>query len=165
MEKWGEASEDPGKRRYRALARGRHRVKGEPRAHDGIIRPFPPGFFAPCPPPNPCPGLGSLPWACWGLSVPFKVPGPPPLFRLPQVSQQKPPFAWLRNKPLGEPMRQQLDQLQRPSAHISVPGQACWHPAILFWASPTAWSPSHAAPMVAIYGGDSKGLEAGRWPC
>ena len=58
-------------------------------------------------------------------------------------------------------MRQQLDQLQRPSSHISVPGQACWHPAKLFRASPTAWSPSCVGPMAAICGGASKGLEAG----
>lgn len=50
-------------------------------------------------------------------------------------------------------MRQQLDQLQRPSAHISVPGQACWHPAKLLRTSSTAWSPSHVAPMATLYGG------------
>lgn len=66
----------------------------------------------------------------------FQLAGPSPLLRLPQVSRQKPPFAWLWNQPLGEQMRQQLDQLQRLSAHISVPGQAHWHPAKLFWASP-----------------------------
>lgn len=82
------------------------------------------------------------------------------LLRLPQVSQQKPSFAWLWNKPLGEPMRQQLDQLQRPSTHISVPGQAFWHPTKLFWASPTAWSPSCVGPMAALCGGASKGLAA-----
>lgn len=38
------------------------------------------------------PKLGSLPWACWGLSMPFKVPGSPPLLRLPHGFQQKPPF-------------------------------------------------------------------------
>ena len=109
--------------------------------------------------------LGFLPWACWGLSGPFNVPGPPPLLRLPQVSRQKPPFAWLWNQPLGKQMRQQLDQLQRPSAHISVPGQARWHPAKLFWASLTAWSPSHVAPMTGLHGEASEGLEARRWPC
>jgi hypothetical protein len=101
---------------------------------DENLSPFPPGYFAPCLSPLP-PRLGSLPWACWGLSVPFKVLGSPPLLRLPQVSQPKPPFAWLWNKPLGELMRQQLDQLQRPCAHISVPGQAYWHPAKLLQAS------------------------------
>ena len=109
--------------------------------------------------------LGFLPWACWGLSGPFNVPGPPPLLRLPQVSRQKPPFAWLWNQPLGKQMRQQLDQLQRPSAHISVPGQARWHPAKLFWASLTAWYPSHVAPMTGLHGEASEGLEARRWPC
>ena len=92
--------------------------------------------------------------------MPFKMPGTPPLLSLPQVSQQKSPFAWLWNKPLGKPMRQQLDQLQRPSAHIFVPGQACWHPAKLFWASPTAWSPSNVGLVVTICGRASKGLEA-----
>lgn len=79
--------------------------------------------------------------------MPFKALGPPPFFRLPQVSHQKPPFAWLWNKALGEPMRQQLDQLQRPSAHIFVPGQACWHSATLPGpalrsALPPMWPPS-----------------------
>lgn len=62
-------------------------------------------------------------------------------------------------------MRQQLDQLQRPSAHISVPRQAYSHPANLFWASLTTWSPTCVAPMEAINGGASKELEATRWPC
>lgn len=123
----------------------------------GISGPSLPASLLPA---HPFPQLGSLPWACWSLSMPFKVPGPPPLLRLPQVSQQKPPFAWLWNKPLGEPMRQQLDQLQRPSAHISVPGQACWHPAKLVWASLTAWSSSCVGPVASICGEPSKGLEA-----
>lgn len=157
MKKEGQAGKDPGKRRYRASARGRHRVKGEPRAHDGNIRPSPPGFFAPCPPPTTpklrlCPGHAGV---CQCLSKCRAL-------HLSSGSlksrKQKPPFVWLRNKPLGKPMRQQLDQLQRPSAHISVPGQACWHPAKLFWASPTAWS-SCVGPMAAICGGASKGLE------
>lgn len=116
------------------------------------------------PPPQPH-RLGSLPRACWGLSGPFNMPGPPHLLRLPQVSQQKPPFAWLWNQPLGEQMRQQLDQLQGPSAHSSVPGQAWWHPAKLFRASLTAWSPSHVVPMGALHGGASEELEARSWPC
>lgn len=150
-------SEDPGKRR--------HRVKRQPRAHDGKVRPFPwvsllPVHLLPQPW-----QLGFLPWACWGLSGPFNLQGPPPLLRLPQVSRQKPPFAWLWNQPLGEQMRQQLDQLQRLSAHISVPGQAHWHPAKLFWASLTARSPSHVSPMTALHGGASEGLGAWRWPC
>lgn len=108
----------------------------------------------------PTPQLGSLPWACCALSVPFKVPGPPPFLWLLQMSQQKPPFPWLWNKPLGEPMRQQLDQLQRPSAHFSVPGQACWHPAKLFSASSTASSTAcRVAPIDTIDVGASKGLD------
>lgn len=56
-----------------------------------------PSLWAPLHP-VPHPPLGFLPWACWGLSVPFKVLGPPLVLGLPQISQQKPPFAWLWNK-------------------------------------------------------------------
>lgn len=66
---------------------------------------------------------------------------------------------WLWTKPLRELMRQQLDQLQRPYVHISVPGQACWHSARHFQASLIAWSLPPLHPQRSIHR-EKKGLES-----
>ena len=64
-------SEAPGKRSKR-----RHRVKGQPRAHDGKVRPFPSAFIAPCPPPAPTPATWVSALGLLGFVRAFQRAGP-----------------------------------------------------------------------------------------